>query len=84
MAEPVLGFEQFAGRLQQSFSLDETPGYNQRLGSDLAFDSLHMLELWVMLEIVAQRPIDPDIMSGLETVGDVYNVVLQFLADRDR
>lgn len=78
----MLTFEAFAERLQRSFGLTRLPVPEDGLLEDLEFDSLHLLELWVMLETVAQRPLDPAMIDGLVTVEDLFHATNQFLAER--
>lgn len=61
---------------------------DSRFREDLGFDSLQLLELWVALEMLVERPVDPGLIEGLSTVRDAYefleahSAVAEFRAGR--
>lgn len=82
---PALSEGRFAELLASEFKLLETPAPEARLIEDLGFDSLSIAELWVALEELVGREIDPSWTVQLLTVGDVCRFIdQQLLEDRRR
>ena len=79
-----LSDRRFAELLADVFQLDTVPTPDQRLEEDLGFDSLAMSELWVALEELAGREIDPAATAQLATVGDVAKFIDQQLLPEAR
>jgi acyl carrier protein len=51
---------------------------NSRLKEDLAFDSIQVFELFIMLEEVADCEVPEDLMASLATVEDAYSAYMTY------
>jgi acyl carrier protein len=74
-----LSEEVFVVVLRDQLDLPVTPQMADRLTEDLGLDSLARLEIWVALELLAERPVEPDTLDACRTVRELYALMHQML-----
>jgi acyl carrier protein len=70
--------QEFSAVLQDYFELERPIAPSDRLVEDLGFDSIQMFEILLLLEETGNHEVPDEVQAALQTVGDVYDVYLQY------